>query len=163
MGGSADLAPSNVTFLKGYGSLSAQNFNARNIHFGIREHAMGGIMNGMALYGGIIPFGGTFLVFSDYMRPAIRLAALMRLKVIYVFTHDSIFLGEDGPTHQSVEHMASLRLIPGLSVIRPADAAETLEAWKSALRRQGPTAIILSRQGLPHLSLIHISEPTRPY
>jgi len=159
VGGSADLAPSNVTFLKGYGSLSAQNFNARNIHFGIREHAMGGIMNGMALYGGIIPFGGTFLVFSDYMRPAIRLAALMRLKVIYVFTHDSIFLGEDGPTHQSVEHMASLRLIPGLSVIRPADAAETLEAWKSALRRQGPTAIILSRQGLPHLAKYGCSFP----
>lgn len=159
VGGSADLAPSNVTFLKGYGSLSSEDFKARNIHFGIREHAMGGIMNGMALYGGIIPFGGTFLVFSDYMRPSIRLAALMRLRVVYVFTHDSIFLGEDGPTHQSVEHVAALRLIPGLSVIRPADAAETLEAWKAALRRQGPTALILSRQGLPHLAKYGCSFP----
>ncbi len=151
VGGSADLAPSNNTFMDGAGHFSADE-TGRNFHFGIREHAMGAILNGIALYGGFIPFGGTFLTFADYMRPAIRLAALMKLGVIYVFTHDSIGVGEDGPTHQPVEHVASLRCIPGLSVIRPADANETAQAWKTALaRRDGPTALILSRQKLPTL------------
>lgn len=151
LGGSADLAPSNKTFIKDLGVISRNSFSGRNMHFGVREHAMAGIMNGMALHGGVIPFGGTFLVFSDYMRPSIRLASLMKLRVIYVFTHDSFHVGEDGPTHQPVEHLMSLRLIPGLTVIRPADAPETLEAWKTALRQNGPTALILTRQGLPIL------------
>ncbi len=149
IGGSADLAPSNKTYLNGMGDIALDSFEGRNMHFGIREHAMGGILNGLALHGGIIPYGGTFLVFSDYARPAIRLAAFMRLPVIYVFTHDSIFVGEDGPTHQPVEQLAALRTIPGLTVIRPADAMETLEAWKVALKRQSPTAIILTRQSVP--------------
>jgi len=148
IGGSADLAPSNNTFLKGFGEF--KNTGGRNIHFGIREHAMGAILNGMALSGALIPYGGTFLIFSDYMRPAIRLAAMMRLPVIYVFTHDSIGLGEDGPTHQPIEQLSSLRAVPNLMVIRPADAQETVEAWKIALsRRDGPTALILTRQKLP--------------
>lgn len=152
IGGSADLAPSNNTFLKDLGSISKKNFSGRNIHFGIREHAMGGILNGMALHGGVMPFGGTFLVFSDYMKPAIRLAALMYLPVIYVFTHDSIGLGEDGPTHQPIEHLANLRSMPNLRVIRPADAKETAAAWHLALKHSGgPTALILSRQSLPQL------------
>ena len=151
LGGSADLAPSTKTFLKGQGVLAKDSFKGRNIHFGVREHAMAGIMNGMALHGGSIPYGGTFLVFSDYMRPSIRLAALMQLKVIYIFSHDSIFVGEDGPTHQPIEQLMALRLIPGLTVIRPADALETLEAWKIALMRKGPTALILTRQNLPIL------------
>ena len=126
--------------------------SGRNVHYGIREHAMGAIMNGMALHGGCIPYGGTFLVFADYMRPAIRLAALMKQRVIYVFTHDSIGLGEDGPTHQPVEHSPSLRCIPGLTVIRPADAAEVVDAWSMALNhRNGPVALVLSRQKLPWL------------
>lgn len=151
VGGSADLAPSNNTFMEGAGHFSADE-TGRNFHFGIREHAMGAILNGVALHGGFVPFGGTFLTFADYMRPSIRLAALMKLGVIYVFTHDSIGVGEDGPTHQPVEHVASLRCIPGLSVIRPADANETVQAWKSALaRRDGPTALVLSRQKLPTL------------
>ncbi|MBK8870992.1 MAG: transketolase [Elusimicrobia bacterium] len=151
VGGSADLAPSNNTWIDGGGHFSADE-TGRNFHFGIREHAMGAVLNGLALYGGIIPFGGTFLTFADYMRPSIRLAAIMKIGVIYVFTHDSIGVGEDGPTHQPVEHLASLRCIPGLSVIRPADANETAQAWKSALsRRDGPTALILSRQKLPTL------------
>lgn len=149
IGGSSDLGPSNKTVLNDYNSISRHSFGGRNIHFGVREHAMAGIMNGMALHGGVIPYGGTFLVFSDYMRPSIRLAALMRLHLIYVLTHDSIFLGEDGPTHQPIEHVMSLRLIPGLTVIRPADATETEEAWKTALTRNGPVALILSRQKLP--------------
>ncbi len=149
VGGSADLAPSNNTYLKGMGDFLRSGVG-RNLHFGVREHAMGGIMNGMALGGMIVPFGGTFLVFSDYMRPAIRLAALSGLHVVYVFTHDSIGLGEDGPTHQPIEHLASLRAIPNLLVIRPADAAETVEAWKAALRcRKGPVALVLTRQKLP--------------
>jgi len=149
-GGSADLHPSNNTYLKDYSDFSADNFNGRNIHFGIREHAMGSILNGMAYYGGIIPYGGTFLVFSDYMRPAIRIAAMSHLNPIYIFTHDSIGLGEDGPTHQPIEHLASLRAIPNLVVIRPADANETIEAWKIALRsRENPTALILTRQKVP--------------
>jgi transketolase len=149
IGGSADLSPSNNTFLKGLGEFSREHAG-RNIHFGVREHAMGAIMNGMALSGLIVPYGGTFLVFSDYMRPAIRLAALMRAHVVYVFTHDSIGLGEDGPTHQPIEHLAALRAMPNLTVIRPADASETVSAWKSALTRsKGPTALVLTRQNLP--------------
>lgn len=149
IGGSADLAPSNNTHIEGGGDFSATQ-TGRNMHFGIREHAMGAVLNGMALSGGLIPFGATFLTFADYMRPALRLAAIMKLGVIYVFTHDSIGLGEDGPTHQPVEHLASLRCIPGLSVIRPADANETAQAWRAAIsRRNGPTALILSRQKLP--------------
>jgi transketolase len=152
IGGSADLTPSNNTELKEYDWLQPGGFHGRNIHFGVREHAMGAILNGMALHGGVIPYGGTFFVFSDYMRPAIRLAALMELPVIYVFTHDSIGLGEDGPTHQPVEHLAALRTIPNLVVIRPADAAETAEAWRVALEHQdGPVALALTRQKLPAL------------
>ncbi|MGC8825651.1 MAG: transketolase, partial [Anaerolineae bacterium] len=152
MGGSADLAPSNKTYLKGADDFQAGSYHGRNLRFGVREHAMGAILNGLALHKGPIPYGGTFLVFSDYMRPAIRLAALMELPVVYVFTHDSIFLGEDGPTHQPIEHLAALRAMPHLVVIRPADANETVIAWKVALqRRDGPTALILSRQNLPIL------------
>ncbi len=149
IGGSADLAGSNLTTIKGVPSFSPLQRGGRNFFFGIREHGMGAIMNGMALHGGIIPYGGTFLVFADYMRPAIRLAALMRQQVIYVFTHDSIGLGEDGPTHQPVEHLSALRAIPNLLVIRPGDANETAEAWRVALRhRTGPVALILTRQKL---------------
>src|SRR6185369_12350723 len=148
-GGSADLAGSNLTTVKGAAIVSSATPGGRNFCFGIREHAMGGVMNGMALHGGVIPYGGTFLVFADYMRPAIRLAALMRRQVIYVFTHDSIGLGEDGPTHQPVEHLSALRCIPNLLVLRPADAAETAEAWRAALKnRTGPTALVLTRQKL---------------
>ncbi len=148
IGGSADLAPSNNTYMKGVGDF-LPNGVGRNIHYGIREHAMGAIMNGLAL-AGLVPFGGTFLVFSDYMRPAIRMAAMSGLHVIYVFTHDSIGLGEDGPTHQPIEHIASLRAMPNLVVIRPADASETVTAWKVALeRKEGPTALLLTRQGVP--------------
>ena len=149
IGGSADLAPSNNTEIKGAGSWLPGK-SARNIHYGIREHAMGSIMNGFCHTPGLIPFAGTFFVFADYMRPAIRMAALMGLAPIYVMTHDSIGLGEDGPTHQPVEHLASLRAMPNLTVIRPADANETCEAWKAAIaNRQGPTMLVLSRQGLP--------------
>jgi len=149
IGGSADLAPSNNTEIKGAGSWLPGR-SARNIHYGIREHAMGSIMNGLCHTPGLIPFAGTFFVFADYMRPAIRMAALMGLAPIYVMTHDSIGLGEDGPTHQPVEHLASLRAMPNLTVIRPADANETIEAWKAAIaNRQGPTMLVLSRQGLP--------------
>jgi len=148
-GGSADLAPSNNTMIKGETSVGRENFAGRNLHFGIREHAMAAIMNGMALYG-LIPYGGTFLIFADYMRPAIRLAALMGLRAIYVFTHDSIFVGEDGPTHQPIEQAASLRAIPNLQVIRPADSEETAVAWLEAMnRKDGPTALLLTRQTLP--------------
>lgn len=147
IGGSADLAPSNNTLIKSSASFEAGTYAERNLHYGIREHAMGSLMNGMALYGGLIPYGGTFLTFSDYMRPAVRLAALSHAQVIYVFTHDSIGLGEDGPTHQSVEHVAALRAIPNLCVIRPCDAHEVREAWRVALeRKSGPTAFALSRQ-----------------
>jgi len=152
VGGSADLAPSTNTELKGLGSVQAGNMSGRNLHFGVREHGMASVMNGMALHGGFVVYGATFLVFSDYCRPAVRLSALMHLPVIYVFTHDSIFLGEDGPTHQAVEHLAALRAIPGLTVIRPGDAAETASAWAAALlNRHGPTALILSRQSIPTL------------
>jgi transketolase len=148
-GGSADLSPSNNTLIKGAPAFQAGKFNGRNIHFGVREHAMAAIANGLAQSGYAVPYVGTFLVFSDYMRPAIRLAALMRQRVIYVFTHDSIGLGEDGPTHQPIEHLAALRAIPGVQVIRPADANETAAAWYAASRYEGPTALILSRQSLP--------------
>ena len=130
---------------------SADDPAGRQVYFGIREHAMAAAMNGMALHGGVLPVGGTFLVFSDYCRPSVRLAALSRAKVIYSFTHDSVGVGEDGPTHQPVEHVASLRAIPGLRVIRPADANETAEAWRLAVEHDGPTALILSRQDLPVL------------
>lgn len=152
IGGSADLAPSNNTFLKDFGEFSADNRSGRNFHFGIREHGMAGILNGMATYGGIIPYGGTFLIFSDYLRPAIRLAALSHINPIFIFTHDSIGLGEDGPTHQPIEHLAALRSIPGNVVIRPADANETVAAWKAAIKHEdGPVELILTRQGLPIL------------
>jgi transketolase len=152
VGGSADLAPSNQTLIKGEADFQSEHFGSRNFHFGVREHGMGAILSGMALHGGLIPYGGTFLIFSDYMRPAIRLAALMRLKVIYVFTHDSIGLGEDGPTHQPVEQLAALRAIPNLTVLRPCDASETAEAWRFALtHKHGPVALVLTRQGVPAL------------
>ncbi|HEX8195805.1 MAG TPA: transketolase [Pyrinomonadaceae bacterium] len=147
IGGSADLAPSNNTSIKDSYAFQFGKYDGRVLHFGVREHAMGAAMNGMALYGSLIPFGGTFLTFSDYMKGAIRLAALSEVQTIFVFTHDSIGLGEDGPTHQSVEHIAALRAIPNLAVIRPADAHETREAWRAALlRKHAPTAFALSRQ-----------------
>ena len=147
IGGSGDLTPSNNTAIKNSTDIQSGEYAQRNIHFGIREHAMGSMMNGMALYGSVIPFGGTFQTFSDYMRPAIRLAALSNVQTIFVFTHDSIGLGEDGPTHQSVEHLAALRAIPNLALIRPCDAHEVREAWRSAILRQNaPTAFALSRQ-----------------
>jgi len=150
IGGSADLAPSNKTWIKDGKAFQADTPEGKNIHFGVRENAMGSIVNGITYHGGFIPFGATFLVFSDYMRPAIRLSALSDLHSIWIFTHDSIGVGEDGPTHQPVEHLASLRAIPNLSVIRPADANETREAWISAMEnKHTPTALILSRQNLP--------------
>jgi transketolase len=149
VGGSADLSPSNNSDIKGSPSVQTGNFAGRNLHFGIREHAMGAVINGMALYGCFIPYGATFLVFADYCRPAVRLSALMGQQAIYIFTHDSFFVGEDGPTHQPIEHVASLRLIPGLQVIRPADGVETALAWQAALQYAGPTALILTRQKLP--------------
>jgi transketolase len=153
IGGSADLHASNNTLIKNEAPLQADNYAGRNIYYGVRELGMGAIMNGVALHGGLIPFGGTFLVFSDYMKPAVRMAALMGLQIIYVFTHDSIGLGEDGPTHQPIEHIHALRIIPNMYVIRPADATETAMAWRVALERNnGPTALILSRQALPTLN-----------
>lgn len=153
MGGSADLAPSTKTWLDGSPAFSASERAGRNLHFGVREHAMGAIVNGMAYHGGFVPFGSTFLTFSDYMRPPVRLASLSHLHVVHVFTHDSVGLGEDGPTHQSVEHLAALRAIPGARVIRPADANETTAAWAAALtHRTGPTLLALSRQKLPVLA-----------
>ncbi len=152
IGGSADLAPSNMTRLKESDDFQAGNYVGRNIRFGVREHVMGSILNGLSLHGGLVPYGGTFLIFSDYMRPPIRLAALMGLQVIYVFTHDSIGLGEDGPTHQPIEQLAALRAIPNLTVIRPCDANETAEAWRMALKRKdGPVALALTRQNVPTL------------
>lgn len=152
VGGSADLGPSNKTVMKTCGYYSKDDRTGRNIHFGVREHAMGKALNGIALHGGFIPFGGTFLVFADFMRPAVRMAALMGLRSIFVFTHDSIAVGEDGPTHQPVEHAMSLRVIPNLCVIRPADALETAMAWQTAcLNHHKPTALLLSRQKLPVL------------
>jgi transketolase len=167
IGGSADLNPSTYTWLKGEGDFQPADFQpgdrqgavggewsyaGRNIHFGVREHAMGAIAGGMSLHGGILPYTATFLVFSDYMRPPMRLAALTGIPAIYVFTHDSIGVGEDGPTHQPVEQLMNLRMVPNLTVIRPADAGETVQAWRIAvLRRDGPTALIFSRQKLPVL------------
>ncbi|MBX7251296.1 MAG: transketolase [Candidatus Promineofilum sp.] len=153
LGGSGDLTPSNKTDLKGAADLKRGDFSGRYIRFGVREHGMGGILNGLALHGGVRPYGGTFLVFSDYMRPSIRLAALMEAEVIYVFTHDSIGVGEDGPTHQPVEQVMALRVIPNLVVIRPADPVETVAAWLAALaNRKGPVALILTRQNVPWLN-----------
>ncbi len=150
-GGSADLAPSTKTLLIGYGDYGFKDACGHNVHFGVREHAMGAIVNGMALHGGVIPYGATFLVFSDYMRPALRLAALMQAHSIFVFTHDSIGMGEDGPTHQPVEHLASLRAMPGMLVLRPADANETAAAWRVVIQHRGPVALALTRQNLPVL------------
>jgi transketolase len=151
-GGSADLAPSTRTTLKDHGNYGFEEYCGHNMHFGVREHAMGAIANGMSLHGGVIPYTGTFLIFYDYMRPPVRLAALMGIRVIYIFTHDSVGMGEDGPTHQPIEQLMGLREVPNLVTIRPADATETVEAWKLAIeRRYGPTAIVLSRQDLPIL------------
>jgi transketolase len=150
IGGSADLRPSNNTFLEGNGEFQPGNYGERNFHFGVREHSMGSVMNGIALTHPLIPYGGTFMVFYDYMRPPVRLAAMMGLQVIYVYTHDSIGLGEDGPTHQPIEHLMGLRLVPNLTMIRPADANETAVAWRVALENNhGPTALALTRQKLP--------------
>jgi transketolase len=151
-GGSADLAASNNTDLEGAGDFSAEDRTGRNLRFGIREHAMAAAANGIALHGGFVPYIATFMVFTDYLRPSLRLAALMHQRVVYVMTHDSIGLGEDGPTHQPVEHLAALRAIPGVEVIRPADGAETALAWRHAIGRQGPTVLALTRQGLPDLA-----------
>jgi transketolase len=152
IGGSADLSPSTKTIISGSPAFQAGSPEGRNFHFGVREHGMGAAVNGMAMHGGVIPYGATFLIFSDYMRPAVRLSALSEYPSIWIFTHDSIGLGEDGPTHQPVEHLASLRAMPNLVVIRPADANETTEAWKVAVeRRDGPTALVLTRQNVPTL------------
>ncbi|MDX1638142.1 MAG: transketolase [Balneolaceae bacterium] len=150
LGGSADLHGSNKTWIDSSGAFSAENYTARNMHYGVREHAMGAAMNGIALHGGVIPYGGTFLIFSDYCRPAIRIAALSEIPSIFVMTHDSIGLGEDGPTHQPVEHLSSLRAMPNLLVLRPADANEVSWAWKAALQYdEGPSMLVLTRQNLP--------------
>ena len=152
VGGSADLAPSTNTIIADSSSFSSGDRLGRNFHFGIREHAMGAAVNGMAIHGGLRPFGATFLVFNDYMRPAVRLSALMHAPSVWVYTHDSVFLGEDGPTHQPIEHLASLRAMPNMWVVRPADAGETAEAWEMAIgRTTGPTCLILTRQGVPVL------------
>ena len=153
LGGSADLTGSNNTRTKSMKAMSASDYSGRYIHYGVREHGMASAMNGMALHGGIIPYSGTFLVFSDYCRPAIRLAALMGERVIHIMTHDSIGLGEDGPTHQPVEHLAALRAIPNLLVFRPCDAVETVECWQLALQaKDRPSVLALTRQNLPQLS-----------
>ena len=152
VGGSADLGPSNKTFINDSSSIKSDDFSGKNIHYGVREHAMGGISNGIALHGGFVPFEATFLIFSDYMRNSIRLSSLMSQQVAYVFTHDSIFVGEDGPTHQPIEQLSTLRLIPGLRVIRPCGELETIEAWLMTLeRKDGPTALVLTRQNLDQL------------
>jgi len=174
IGGSADLNPSTRTALKGLGDFQSTevsgpgtlgaaggewSYAGRNVAFGVREHAMGAAVNGMAAHGGVFPFSATFLQFSDYMKPALRLGALSRLKAVYVFTHDSIGLGEDGPTHQPVEHLAGLRAVPGLTVIRPADANETAEAWVFAVQHDGPTLLVLTRQAVPHLDRGEANHP----
>src|SRR3989441_8634580 len=160
IGGSADLAGSTNLVFKNGGDVAAGNWGGRNIHFGVREHAMGAILSGLALHGGVRPVGSTFLIFSKSIRPPIRLAALPRLPTIYVFSHDSIGLGEDGPTHQPVEQLASLRAVPGLTVIRPADAAETVEAWRVAiLHRDGPVALVLTRQKVPVIDRARYAPP----
>ncbi|MCL5102516.1 MAG: transketolase [Armatimonadetes bacterium] len=153
IGGSADLAPSTKTLLKDYGSIAKDRFDGLNLHFGVREHGMSAVCTGLALYGGIIPFAATFLIFSDYMRPTMRLASMQHVQVIYVFTHDSVLLGEDGPTHEPIEHLTSIRAIPGMNIIRPADAAETAVAWAAALKNHHrPTALALTRQKLPPIA-----------
>jgi transketolase len=160
VGGSADLEPSTKTRIQDSPAIERGRFEGRNFHFGIREHGMGSILNGIALHGGFIPYGASFLVFTDYCRPSIRLSALMKQQVIWVFTHDSVFLGEDGPTHQPIEHLTALRAIPNLLVVRPADGPETAAAWGIALeRRDGPTMIVLTRQNLPVLSRAHAFVP----
>ena len=152
IGGSADLTPSNGTAVKTWKNFAPGAYDMRYMHFGIHEHGMGSIMNGMALHGGLVPFGGTFLIFSDYMRPPIRLASIMQQHVIYIFTHDSIGLGEDGPTHQPVEQLSALRAIPGVTILRPADATETAAAWKVAVtHRHGPVCLVLTRQKLAYI------------
>jgi transketolase len=152
IGGSADLTGSNLTLVKGQASIAPGDFSGRYIHYGVREHGMAAAANGLALHGGIIPYTGTFFVFTDYMRPAIRLGALMKQRVIHVLTHDSIGLGEDGPTHQPIEHLASLRAMPNVHVYRPADTLETAECWELAIRRHdGPSLLVLTRQALPAL------------
>ena len=153
IGGSADLSGSNNTKTSNSKVISSKNFNGNYIHYGVREHGMAAIMNGLALYGGLIPYGGTFLIFSDYCKPSIRLSALMGLRVIYIFSHDSIGLGEDGPTHQPIEQLSGLRAIPNLNVFRPADINETLECWEVALKSKNtPSVIVLSRQKLPYIN-----------
>ena len=159
IGGSADLTGSNLTLVENMGGVSAENFDGRYIYYGVREHAMAAMMNGMALHHGIIPYGGTFLSFTDYCRPSIRLSALMKQRVIYVMTHDSIGLGEDGPTHQPVEHLAALRAIPNLNVYRPCDVVETAECWAMSLQtRETPSILALTRQGLPTVRTKHTEE-----
>ena len=159
IGGSADLTPSNNTRSKGLVEVSPGNFNGRYIHYGIREHGMAAAMNGMALHGGVIPYGGTFMVFSDYCRPAIRLASIMGIRVVFVMTHDSIGVGEDGPTHQPIEQLAALRAIPNLKVFRPADGVETAECWDLALQdSRRPSLIAFSRQDVPTLRTTHTAE-----
>ena len=148
LGGSADLAPSTDTLIKGEKDFGPGNWGSRNFHFGVREHGMAATLNGMAL-SGLIPYGATFFVFSDYLRPSLRLASIMGVHAVFVFTHDSVFLGEDGPTHEPVEQLAACRAIPHLSVIRPGDANETAVAWRVALEHKGPTALLLTRQALP--------------
>src|SRR5258708_6695515 len=174
IGGSADLNPSTNTALKGMGDFQPPEFagpgtlgavggewdyGGRNVAFGVREHAMGAAVNGMAAHGGVLPFSATFLVFSDYMKPSIRLGALSGLKVFYVFTHDSVGVREDGPTHEPVEQLAGLRAIPGLPVIRPADANEASEAWAFAVQHNGPTLFALTRQNVPHLDRANAKDP----
>ncbi len=160
IGGSADLAPSNKTWINGEVAFQAESPKGRNFHFGVREHAMGAIVNGMVIHGGVIPYGGTFMVFSDYMRGAVRLSAISKIGSIWVFTHDSIGVGEDGPTHQPVEHLASLRVIPNMVTIRPGDANETAQAWKIAIeRRDGPTVLVLSRQNVPTFDRSKFASP----
>lgn len=151
-GGSADLSPSNCSIMPGQGDINTDEFAGKNLHFGIREHAMGAIVNGMAVYGGFRPYCATFLVFADYMRGSMRVASLMKVPVTYILTHDSIYVGEDGPTHQPIEHNTSLQCIPGMTVIRPADANEVKAAWKVSLTNDGPTALLLTRQGLPTIA-----------
>ncbi len=152
LAGSADLFESNLTNVEGAAPVQAPDYSGRNVFYGVREHAMGAIVNGLVLHGGVRAFGSTFLVFTDYMRPSIRLASIMEIPVIHVFTHDSVWVGEDGPTHEPIEHLDAMRVIPGLHVVRPADARETVDAWAYALRRShGPTLIVLSRQPLPVL------------
>ena len=159
IGGSADLTGSNLTKTKHQAVITRDDFSGRYIHYGVREHAMAGVMSGLALHRGVIPYGGSFLIFTDYCRPAIRLAALMGLRVVYVMTHDSIGLGEDGPTHQPVEHLASLRAMPNLNLFRPADAVETVECWALALAESDrPSVLALTRQKVPAVRLEHSQE-----